>query len=162
LGAQTMSITDKKIENWFVSASKSTQHREGDEPPRGTLTRQDIALAIYENVEGISRREAKRLTDCVIDEMVCTLVSGETLKLHDFGSFVVRKKQERSGRDPRTGEPVPIDARRVVVFKASPNMKAAVNGDAPPPRRAKREKRRENVIRVSGEMPFVATACDKP
>jgi integration host factor subunit alpha len=144
-----MSITDKKIENWFVSASKSTQHREGDEPPRGTLTRQDIALAIYENVEGISRREAKRLTDCVIDEMVSTLVSGETLKLHDFGSFVVRKKQERSGRDPRTGEPVPIDARRVVVFKASPNMKAAVNGDAPPPRRTKREKRSENVIRVS-------------
>ncbi len=97
---------------------------------RGTLTRQDIALAIFERVGGISRREAKRLTDCVIDEMVSTLISGETLKLHDFGSFVVRDKQERSGRNPRTGAPVPIDARRVVIFKASPNMKAAVNGDA--------------------------------
>jgi integration host factor subunit alpha len=96
--------------------------------PRGTLTRQDLALAIYERVGGLSRREAKKLTDCVIDEMVATLVSGETLKLHDFGSFVVRDKHERSGRNPRTGAPVPIDARRVVVFKASPNMKAAVNG----------------------------------
>ncbi|WBK00251.1 integration host factor subunit alpha [Methylocystis parvus] len=97
------------------------------------MTRQAIALAIFERVSGISRREAKRLTDCVIDEMVETLVSGETLKLHDFGSFVVREKHERAGRNPRTGAPVAIDARRVVVFKASPNMKASINGEAPAP-----------------------------
>lgn len=114
-----------------MSDNNSHHRSEGPAPAqRGTLTRQDIALAIFDRVGGISRREAKRLTDCVIDEMVSALISGETLKLHDFGSFVVREKHERSGRNPRTGAPVPIEARRVVVFKASPNMKAAVNGDA--------------------------------
>ena len=83
----------------------------------------------------MSRREAKRLTDIVIEEMAATLASGESLKLHDFGSFVVRTKHERSGRNPRTGAPVPIQARRVVVFKASPNMKASINGEAPAARR---------------------------
>ncbi|MCX7898876.1 MAG: integration host factor subunit alpha [Methylocystis sp.] len=101
------------------------------EASHGTLTRQDIALAIHKRFGNISRREAKRLTDSVIDEMVGTLTSGESLKLHDFGSFIVRAKHQRAGRNPRTGEPVPIQARRVVVFKASPNMKATVNGETP-------------------------------
>ncbi len=108
---------------------------------RGTLTRQDIALAIHRRFGGMSRREAKRLTDIVIEEMAATLASGESLKLHDFGSFVVRTKRERSGRNPRTGAPVPIQARRVVVFKASPNMKASINGEAPA-ERGKRGARR--------------------
>ena len=72
---------------------KTTQRdgvRQDKEGPQGTLTRQDIALAIYERLGNISRREAKRLTDTVIDEMVSTLVSGETLNLHDFGTFFVR------------------------------------------------------------------------
>lgn len=116
-----------------MSTEKKNSHEsptraEGAPARGGTLTRQEIALAIFERLGGISRREAKRLTDCVIDEMVETLVSGETLKLHDFGSFVVRAKNERAGRNPRTGAPVSIDARRVVVFKASPNMKATING----------------------------------
>jgi len=108
---------------------------------RNALTRQDIALAIHGRVTGVSRREAKRLVDCVIDEMVATLISGESLKLHDFGSFLVREKHERSGRNPRTGAPVPIEARRVVVFKASPNMKATVNGESAPPHVSMRRKR---------------------
>jgi integration host factor subunit alpha len=102
-----------------------------DEGSRGTLTRQDIALAIHRRIEGMSCREAKRLTDLVIEEMAATLASGESLKLHDFGSFLVRIKRERAGRNPRTGEPVPIEARRVITFKASPNMKAAINGNIP-------------------------------
>jgi integration host factor subunit alpha len=102
-------------------------HRERG--PQGTLTRRDIALAIANQCENISKREAKRLVDGVIDEIVSTLTSGESLKLHDFGSFVVRGKAERAGRNPRTGERVPIEPRKVVVFKASPNMKAVVNGD---------------------------------
>lgn len=112
----------------------------GAGPARNTLTRQDIALALYNRLGNISHREAKRLTDSVIDEMVQTLTSGETLKLHDFGSFVVRSKHERAGRNPRTGDPVPIEARRVVVFKASPNMNAAVNGE--PPAKEKPAKRK--------------------
>jgi len=105
-------------------------YADADEPkPNGTLTRQDIALAIFDRCEGLSRRAAKRIVDTVIEEMVTTLTNGETLKLHDFGSFVVRQKSERSGRNPRTGAAVPIQSRRVVVFKASPNMKSKVNGD---------------------------------
>ena len=132
---------------------------DGAEGQRRTLTRQDLALAIYERVGGISRREAKRLTDIVIDEMVETLVSGETLKLHDFGSFVVRDTTERSGRNPRTGAPVPIEARRVVVFRASPNMKAAVNGD-PPPRRSDAASG-EDETGSGGNMPLMSAAMDK-
>lgn len=127
------------------NGSGAPETGDGFDEPRDTsaraLTRQDLALAIHQRVAGLSRREAKRLVDCVIDEMVSTLVSGESLKLHDFGSFLVREKHERSGRNPRTGAPVPIEARRVVIFKASPNMKATVNGDAPAPRQAKATRR---------------------
>ena len=98
--------------------------------PQVALTRQDIALAIANECENISKREAKRLVDGVIEEIVATLTRGENLKLHDFGSFIVRGKGERAGRNPRTGAKVPIEPRQVVIFKASPNMKAVVNGDA--------------------------------
>ncbi len=102
-----------------------------DEPrPQGALTRQDIAFAIANKCENVSKREAKRLVDSVIDEIVKTLTRGENLKLHDFGSFIVRGKGERAGRNPRTGAKVPIEPRQVVIFKASPNMRAVVNGDA--------------------------------
>lgn len=121
-------------------------HDESLDSRLGTLTRQDIALAIYNRVGGMSRREAKRIIDSVIDEMVSTLTSGESLKLHDFGSFVVRDKGKRAGRNPRTGSPVPIQARRVIVFKASPNMKAAINGDEPPRRGANAAARRMTAV----------------
>jgi integration host factor subunit alpha len=101
-----------------------------EQRPQGALTRQDIALAIANKCESVSKREAKRLVDSVIDEIVTTLTRGENLKLHDFGSFIVRGKRERTGRNPRTGAKVPIEPRQVVIFKASPNMKGVVNGDA--------------------------------
>lgn len=87
-------------------------------------------MAIANKCEDVSKREAKRLVDSVIDEIVKTLTRGENLKLHDFGSFIVRGKGERAGRNPRTGAKVPIEPRQVIIFKASPNMKAVVNGDA--------------------------------
>ncbi len=145
----------KKSSNPAAPASRGDH----SERPRGTLTRQDIALAIYERVPGVSRREAKRLTDGVIDEMVETLVSGENLKLHDFGSFVVRAKHERSGRNPRTGEPVPIEARRVVVFKASPNMKDAINGENAAPRAVKPARKR--IASGGGDTPHAAAVMEK-
>lgn len=107
-------------------------------PARGTLTRQDLAQAISDRCDGVSRREAKKIVDAVIEELVATLAEGESLKLHGFGSFLVRDKRERSGRNPRTGAPVPIDGRRVVVFKPSPNMKEAVNVGSPLRRRRKK------------------------
>nr|WP_246207178.1 HU family DNA-binding protein [Methylocystis heyeri] len=96
---------------------------------QGTLTRHDIAETISERCPGLSKREAKKLVDSVIEEMTVALCRGETVKLHDFGSFVVRSKGEREGRNPRTGAKVPIEPRIVVVFKPSPNMKGTVNGD---------------------------------
>ena len=113
------------------SSPKTNSSVSKKENSRGALTRQDIALAVYDRCGGLSRRECKRLVDFVIEEMASTMIHGETLKLHDFGSFIVREKQQRTGRNPRTGAKVPIERRKVVVFKASPNMKAAVNGDAP-------------------------------
>lgn len=126
--------TMKKTEPPRIESDGDDSNRERadqSEGARGTLTREDIAAAVHRHFSAMSRREAKRLTDSVIEEMAATLASGESLKLHDFGSFVVRAKSERSGRNPRTGAPVPIEARRVVVFKASPNMKAIVDGVAP-------------------------------
>lgn len=104
---------------------------EYDEPEKihGTLTRHDMAATIAERCPGMSKREAKRLVDAVIEEMSAALYRGENVKLHDFGSFVVRSKREREGRNPRTGSKVPIEPRTVVVFKPSPAMKSCVNGE---------------------------------
>ncbi len=114
------------------SSKPAVANSEGAQWPNDTLTRLDIAEAIFQRCQGLSKREAKRLVDSVIEEMIGVLTRGETLKLHDFGSFVVRKKGERAGRNPRTGARVPIEPRKVVVFKASPNMKATVNGSNQP------------------------------
>jgi integration host factor subunit alpha len=113
-----------------------------DEPEKiqGTLTRHDIAETISERCPGLSKREAKKLVDSVIEEMTIALCRGETVKLHDFGSFVVRSKGEREGRNPRTGAKVPIEPRIVVVFKPSPNMKGTVNGEEGEKQRPGRKK----------------------
>lgn len=153
-----MSAADESIETRASEAIDS--YDDPEESKHGTLTRQDIALAIFERLRRISRREAKRLTDCVIDEMAMALASGETLKLHDFGSFVVREKNERSGRNPRTGAPVPIDARRVVIFKASPNMKAAING-AQTDKGANAKREGNRFAHDAGNMPALSPTMDK-
>jgi integration host factor subunit alpha len=92
-----------------------------------TLRRKELAQAIFELYDDLSAREARRLVDSVIEEMIAAVAFGETLKLHGFGSFVVREQRERIGRNPHTGTAVTIEARRSVVFKASPNMKAKIN-----------------------------------
>jgi len=82
------------------------------------------------SMRGLSRREAKRLVDSVIEEMIGTLTQGETLKLHDFGSFIVRSKGERPAAI-RAPEPKCDRARKVVVSRLA-NMKSTVNGEGPP------------------------------
>jgi integration host factor subunit alpha len=128
-----------------VRKSKSPALEAAREEPRpqGALTRQNIAFAIANKCANVSKREAKRLVDSVINEIVKTLTRGENLKLHDFGSFIVRRKGERAGRNPRTGAKVPIGPRQVVTFKASPNMRAVINGDAATKKRG--------VLRVVGK-----------
>ncbi|MCX8255416.1 MAG: integration host factor subunit alpha [Beijerinckiaceae bacterium] len=99
--------------------------------PTQTVTRVGLAEAVYRRV-GLSRKESASLVEMVLDEMTDHLAMGETVKLSSFGSFVVRDKGERIGRNPKTGVEVPIMQRRVLVFKASNVLKAHMNGEAIP------------------------------
>ncbi|KAF0230868.1 MAG: integration host factor subunit [Beijerinckiaceae bacterium] len=92
-----------------------------------TITRADLCEAVYQKL-GLSRAESSDLVETVLREISDTLAKGETVKLSSFGSFVVRQKGERIGRNPKTGVEVPITPRRVLVFKPSNVMKARING----------------------------------
>ncbi|KAA5804730.1 integration host factor subunit alpha [Alkalicaulis satelles] len=91
-----------------------------------TLTRADLADAVHREV-GLSRQESAQLVEAVLDEISNTLVAGESVKLSSFGSFVLRDKNGRVGRNPKTGEEVPIEPRRVLVFKPSQVLKDRVD-----------------------------------
>jgi integration host factor subunit alpha len=92
-----------------------------------TVTRADLSEAVYQKV-GLSRTESAALVETVLTELCDCLAAGETVKLSSFGSFVVRDKGERVGRNPKTGIEVPIEPRRVMVFKPSNVLKARING----------------------------------
>ena len=91
-----------------------------------TLTRADLAEALVEQV-GLPRNESQELVELVLREISNALVNGETVKLSSFGSFGIREKGERIGRNPKTGEEVPITPRRVLVFRPSNIMKERIN-----------------------------------
>ena len=90
-----------------------------------TLTRMDLSESVYREV-GLSRNESALLVESVLQHMSDALVAGETVKISSFGTFSVRSKSARVGRNPKTGEEIPITARRVVTFHASQKLKAAV------------------------------------
>lgn len=90
-----------------------------------TITRADLAEAVYEEV-GLSRNETAELVEQVLDEVVSALASGQHVKISSFASFNVRQKGERIGRNPKTGEEVPIEPRRVIAFRASQQLKEKV------------------------------------
>ena len=91
-----------------------------------TITRADLCEAVYQKV-GLSRTESADLVEMVLNEISDCLVKGESVKLSSFGSFLVRSKGERVGRNPKTGEEVPISPRRVMVFKPSNVLKQKIN-----------------------------------
>ncbi len=91
-----------------------------------TITRADLADAVHQQV-GLPRQESGQLVEAVLDMVSDTLVSGDSVKLSSFGSFVLRDKNGRIGRNPKTGEEVPIDPRRVLVFKPSQVLKERVD-----------------------------------
>ena len=93
-----------------------------------TVTRTDLSEAVYQKV-GLSRADSARMVEQVLSEICDTLVRGETVKLSGFGNFTVRSKGERVGRNPKTGVEAPIDPRKVMVFKASNQLKAHMNGE---------------------------------
>ena len=91
-----------------------------------TITRAQLTEAVYQEV-GLSRNESADLVESVLAEMSDALVRGEMVKLSSFGSFQVRQKGQRMGRNPKTGEEVPISARHVVTFRASNVLKSKVD-----------------------------------
>ena len=91
-----------------------------------TVTRAQLSEAVYQEV-GLSRNESAQLVESVLNEMADALARGETVKISSFGSFFVRQKGERMGRNPKTGEEVPIHPRRVLVFRASHVLKNRIN-----------------------------------
>ena len=91
-----------------------------------TITRADLCEAVYQKV-GLSRTESAALVELVLQELTDCLERGETVKLSSFGSFVVRSKGARKGRNPRTGEEIGITPRRVVTFRPSQVFKKYVN-----------------------------------
>ena len=91
-----------------------------------TITRADLSESVYQEV-GLSRNESAELVDTVLEEISAALTRGESVKISSFGSFLVRMKGERIGRNPKTGEEVPIKPRRVLVFRASHVLKDRVN-----------------------------------
>jgi integration host factor subunit alpha len=91
-----------------------------------TVTRADLAEAVYRRL-GLSRTESASMVEMVLQEICNSIVRGDSVKLSSFGSFVVREKGLRVGRNPKTGREVPIPPRRVTVFKPSNIMKQRIN-----------------------------------
>ena len=91
-----------------------------------TTTRSTLSEAVFKNV-GLSRNESANLVESVFNDILKSLISGDDVKISSFGTFVVRQKKERVGRNPKTGEEVPITARSVVTFRASNVLKSRVN-----------------------------------
>jgi len=90
-----------------------------------TITRADLAEAVYRRV-GLSRTESATLVEMILDEICEAIVRGESVKLSSFATFQVRNKSERVGRNPKTGEEVPILPRKVMTFKASNVLKQRI------------------------------------
>ena len=90
-----------------------------------TLTRMDLSEAVF-NAVGLSRNDSAQLVESVIQHMSDALVRGESVKISSFGTFSVRDKAARVGRNPKTGEEVPIHPRRVMTFRPSHLMKEKV------------------------------------
>ena len=96
-----------------------------------TMTRADLSEAVYQEV-GLSRNESAQLLETVLEEISDALTRDEVVKISSFGSFSVRQKSQRIGRNPKTGEEVPILPRRVLVFRPSQVLKARINNEDMP------------------------------
>lgn len=94
-----------------------------------TVTRAHLSEAVYQEV-GLSRNESAALVEQVLNEMSESLVKGEMVKISSFGTFSVRQKGQRIGRNPKTGQEVPILPRRVLVFRASHVLKQRINKES--------------------------------
>ncbi|MFZ1567418.1 MAG: integration host factor subunit alpha [Thiolinea sp.] len=94
-----------------------------------TLTKADMVEHLYEEL-GLNKREAKDLVEMFFEEVRLALGQGQNVKLSGFGNFVLRDKTQRPGRNPKTGEDIPVDARRVVTFRPGQKLKQRVEAYA--------------------------------
>ncbi|AKJ29664.1 integration host factor subunit alpha [Caldimonas brevitalea] len=95
-----------------------------------TLTKAELADLLFERL-GLNKRESKDMVEAFFEIIHASLVNGEDVKLSGYGNFQIRRKAPRPGRNPRTGEAIPIKARNVVTFHASHKLKGVVQGDIP-------------------------------
>jgi integration host factor subunit alpha len=127
MSPRALSLASKHIETNESAYSPEAE----DASTRGALTRVHLAEAVHRTV-GVSRVEAARYVEAVLDEIFNTLTAREDVKLASFGTFSVRAKRARDGRNPKTGVGAKISARLVVVFKASTLLRSRINGEADP------------------------------
>ncbi len=109
----------------MARASRQRNVKGPDKEP--AMTKADIIENVYEKLGVYSKKEASQLVELVFETLKETLASGEKLKISGFGNFVVRPKQKRIGRNPKTGDQITITARRVLTFKPSQVLKNALN-----------------------------------
>ena len=95
-----------------------------------TLTKADLSELLFDRL-GLNKRESKDMVEAFFEIVHETLVDGQDVKLSSFGNFNIRRKAPRPGRNPRTGEAIPINARNVVTFHASHKLKSVVQGETP-------------------------------
>ena len=123
-------IDDLNAPDADIGALLAADGRAGQPDTGFTLTKAELAEMLFERV-GLNKRESKDIVDAFFELIAETLVEGEEVKITGFGNFQVRTKAPRPGRNPRTGEVVAIESRRVVTFHASPKLKEAVQSGAP-------------------------------
>jgi len=95
-----------------------------------TLTKAELSEMLFDRL-GLNKRESKDMVEAFFESVQGALVEGQDVKLSGFGNFQIRRKAPRPGRNPRTGEVIPIEARNVVTFHASQKLKSLVQGDSP-------------------------------
>ena len=111
------------------SAPDSSVQQNTPPEPGFTLTKAELAEMLFDQV-GLNKREAKDMVETFFDEIRSTLERGHSVKLSGFGNFQLRDKPQRPGRNPKTGESIPISARRVVTFHASQKLKDQIDSSA--------------------------------
>ena len=128
-------VLDSALDAELHSAINSAKVRQEAEKDLPTLTKAELAELLFEQV-GLNKREAKDMVETFFDEIRNALERGEAVKLSGFGNFQLRDKPQRPGRNPKTGEEIPITARRVVTFHASQKLKGMVEDSTGLPRAA--------------------------
>ena len=124
--AEPQAELDAKLDANLNRAMQEARARLLAEKQMATLTKAELAELLFEQV-GLNKREAKDMVETFFDEIRNALERGESVKLSGFGNFQLRDKPQRPGRNPKTGEEIPISARRVVTFHASQKMKNMVD-----------------------------------